>query len=477
MSRIIEVDGSKFLPSRTLTTVNTMSAMGMASDNAEDRAAQLIEADRFLQVSARRIGRNSPTLGEGYNVANLKDEWPPEPEVIASLTKVTSMLRQVEAKTGVTFRREVGLTPGDTGLFMLDNMHSVHMDYSAATGKFPPYEHLKNIMLHESSHAFHEDNAKAARLNAAVVILESAAQPFDLYQYDKPTFEKLLTHQFKNLDEFEATYKGVSKGADDYLAPLTASVPGALKMKPDAILGDMYSQRKIETALKLIPPLPDEELKQSIGKLSAAFPVPTREQMRIGRKNLEYIAQRDAEKGKTGGMMQPGFAMSPEGYDALIKNGIDFFTSGESNFTLSDADRARVDRVVKETMAPMVAHAEEIKGFARRYSVAFERRADDFMVAHADDPHSVPETLAMLDKIDSGKYAELSQIQWQEPDHNEHDLLDARIARSKKMADFTTRVREVAGKDADVMAALYASSRANQQKGKAAKRGDIPPFP
>jgi len=458
MPDVIEVNGFKFMPMTTLMNVNVMRAMGQRVGNDAFEAA-----GSFQNEMDKHLAQNSPTMGEAFNTVNLVGEWPPEPQVVASLGKVAEIMKEVEAKAGVTFQREVGITPGDSGMFMLDHTHSVHIDYSAAKGKFPPYEHLKNIMFHEASHAYYGDNASQVPLAGAVMCLQPAANVLDLYRHDRATFEKLLTHQFESVDQFETTLKRISEGVDSHLAPLTRISPDIMEMKSEQILADMYGERKIEAALGQIPKEPEQALIEPMIKLQIGFPVPTQEQQRKARENLAAIATRDAEKGKTGGEIMPGIAISAEGMDALIKRNIEFFTSEEPHFALNEADRKRIDQLVHDYALPMHQKSDVIKKFAQRFSVAFERRADDFMVANSDDPHTAPQTLALLDKIDRSKYAAFPQAQEQDT-FNEHDPLDVRISRAEKLAQFVTEVRATAGKDADVLAALRTNSRTRQME-------------
>lgn len=459
MPQVVEVNGFKFMPMTTLMSVNVMRALGdhIDGDSYESAGA-------FQQEVGKMVEQNSPTMGGMFNMVNLAGEWPPAPDVVASLGKVTQMLEDVEKKAGVTFQRTVGITPGDTGMFMLDHTHSIHIDYSAAKGKFPPYEHLKNIMFHEASHAYYGDNASQAPLMGAISCLAPTANALDLYQHDKGLFEKLLTHQFESLDQFEDTLKTLSQGVNNHLSPLARVASDVMQQTGEQILADMYGAGKIEAALREIPAKPEQSLLEQMIKLQFAFPIPTQEQQRQGRENIAAITKQDVEKGKTDGELDGQM-------DRLIKQNIEFFTSGEPHFALTESDRARVDQLMQKYMVPMHKQMGEIVDFTKRFSLAFERRADDFMVANSDDPHTAPETLALLDKIDRSKYAMLPQAQEQES-LNAHDSLDARVARARKVAEFITEVRTVKGKDADVLTALRSAPVADFDVKPALQRAD-----
>jgi|GEM_PF-6263912 len=416
MADIVEYDDFRFMPAMLLQNKLMLEASGMGYE-AED--------EDFEELMA---GLSEVSFGHDNIIADalsMEGFWPPTDAQLEKVGTVMELLRDVEKETGVSFQRQVGVAPTNSGLYSVNEDGFIMMDCNALTGDSPNLSTLKNIMLHEAGHMHYQDTHQLSALAMACELTKPLQATYDAYARDKALFYDVVSHGYENVDAFEAALKDAQNDIDTFLEPLSR-LPKPIKMlSSDSILNDMYGDGIVANCLQEAIENPENMSFKHVMDIAEAFPFYTEDDMARKRQQDAIINVAERE--------------DVSSIDEQYALQVAFITSRDAKFTITDKDKARIDGLVESALKPLCAQRQDIMDFAQRVSIAAEFRADDFALAHSDNPTMAVFMLQNLEELlkHNDELASLA------PEHvNSHPDTSARMARAEVFADMIEKAQK-----------------------------------
>lgn len=409
-----------------------------------DALKQPMDAKKLAEVEAsmEEIAKQSAPFMEGAENSGQLANWPPADDIKENLAAITAMLQETEHKTGVQFNKLIGVAPSSSGLFSVSGDQNITIDYGAIKGETFSHERLADIVNHEAGHVHYRDlelngvaSAVADRMNQLTVIME-------LHRDNPNLFYKTVQDNYGSIEEFGQQIKEINAAVSNFVEPLST----VIDMDHKAILHDMYSDKSVEESLdKVSSGNGFQQIYASVVPLQFIFPVATKSQAVQVKEAMEKMKQHGKQNNQDTTMIEQHYM---EAY------GSSFNQDEKVEIDIAEADKAKIDQLMNETVLPLSQYPERLRKFSHETRLAAEFRADDFSVAFSENPKDahlcLVELEGMVEKIKQNSPSQVAMME-QAAEADPHPPLDVRIARSKKLGEYVAALRAEKGPEANLL--------------------------